>query len=170
RRIIRSRPQALITTGPASMPAPRSAISGAASPAPAPIRAASKAGCRLATTGRTASSRSEEHTSELQSREKLVWRLLLEKQLCAPRSSRDHRAPREPRPCPPRRSSDLSPYYSQPAAGTYYSWAGFYAGAQVGYQWGSVPGTGTNPSGVEGGLQAGYNWQNGQFEIGRAHV
>lgn len=59
-----------------------------------------------------------------------------------------------------------SPYYSQPAAGTYYNWAGFYAGAQVGYQWGSVPGTGTNPSGVEGGLQAGYNWQNGQFVFG----
>lgn len=57
------------------------------------------------------------------------------------------------------------PYYSAPQSG-YYNWAGFYAGANVGYQWGKVSNTGTNPSGLEGGLQGGYNWQNGQFVFG----
>lgn len=57
-------------------------------------------------------------------------------------------------------------YYSQPAPGSYYNWAGWYAGAMVGYQWGDVPGTNTKPSGVLGGLTGGYNWQNGQFVFG----
>jgi outer membrane immunogenic protein len=57
------------------------------------------------------------------------------------------------------------PYYQAPAA-SYYNWAGAYAGANVGYQWGKVQNTGTNPSGLEGGLQLGYNWQNGQFVFG----
>jgi len=57
------------------------------------------------------------------------------------------------------------PYYQAPAA-AYYNWAGFYAGGNVGYQWGSVSNTGTNPSGLEGGLQGGYNWQSGQFVYG----
>jgi outer membrane immunogenic protein len=57
-------------------------------------------------------------------------------------------------------------YYSQPAPGSYYNWAGWYAGAIVGYQWGDVPGTSTKPSGILGGLTAGYNWQNGQFVFG----
>lgn len=57
-------------------------------------------------------------------------------------------------------------YYSQPAPGTYYNWAGWYAGAVVGYQWGDVPGTNTKPSGVLGGVTGGYNWQNGQFVFG----
>lgn len=60
-----------------------------------------------------------------------------------------------------------SPYYSAPATpGTYYNWAGAYAGINLGYQWGSVSNTSTNPSGIEGGLQGGYNWQNGQFVYG----
>ena len=60
-----------------------------------------------------------------------------------------------------------TPYYSSPAPqGAYYNWAGPYAGANVGYQWGSVSNTSTNPSGLEGGLQGGYNWQNGQFVYG----
>jgi outer membrane immunogenic protein len=59
-----------------------------------------------------------------------------------------------------------SPYYSAPAQGAYYNWSGAYAGANVGYQWGSVDNTSTNPSGLEGGLQGGYNWQNGQFVYG----
>ncbi len=58
-----------------------------------------------------------------------------------------------------------SPYYSAPA-GAYYNWAGWYAGANIGYQWGTVSGTGTNPSGLEGGVQLGRNWQNGQFVFG----
>lgn len=58
-----------------------------------------------------------------------------------------------------------TPYY-QPPAGSYYNWSGAYAGANVGYQWGKVKNTGTNPSGLEGGLQLGYNWQNGQFVFG----
>lgn len=57
-------------------------------------------------------------------------------------------------------------YYSQPTPGSYYNWAGWYAGAIVGYQWGDVPGTNTKPSGVLGGLTGGYNWQNGQFVFG----
>jgi outer membrane immunogenic protein len=60
-----------------------------------------------------------------------------------------------------------SPYYSAPAApSAYYNWAGPYAGVNLGYQWGKVDNTGTNPSGLEGGLQGGYNWQNGQFVYG----
>jgi outer membrane immunogenic protein len=58
-----------------------------------------------------------------------------------------------------------APYYQAPA-GSYYNWAGAYAGVNVGYQWGKVKNTGTNPSGLEGGLQLGYNWQNGQFVYG----
>ena len=58
-----------------------------------------------------------------------------------------------------------TPYYQAPA-GSYYNWAGAYAGANIGYQWGKVENTGTNPSGLEGGLQGGYNWQNGQFVFG----
>jgi outer membrane immunogenic protein len=60
-----------------------------------------------------------------------------------------------------------SPYYSAPATpGAYYNWAGAYAGVNLGYQWGKVSNTSTNPSGLEGGLQGGYNWQNGQFVFG----
>ena len=58
-----------------------------------------------------------------------------------------------------------TPYYQAPA-GSYYNWAGAYGGMNVGYQWGKVKNTGTNPSGLEGGLQLGYNWQNGQFVFG----
>lgn len=57
-------------------------------------------------------------------------------------------------------------YYSQPAPGSYYNWAGWYAGGIIGYQWGDVPGTSTKPSGVLGGLTGGYNWQSGQFVFG----
>lgn len=57
-------------------------------------------------------------------------------------------------------------YYSQPAPGSYYNWAGWYAGAIVGYQWGDVPGTSTKPSGILGGVTGGRNWQSGQFVFG----
>lgn len=60
-----------------------------------------------------------------------------------------------------------TPYYSAPTTpGTYYNWAGAYAGVNIGYQWGKVSNTSTEPSGLEGGLQGGYNWQNGQFVYG----
>jgi outer membrane immunogenic protein len=57
------------------------------------------------------------------------------------------------------------PYYS-PTQPSVYNWSGLYAGANVGYEWGKVPGTNTEPSGIAGGLQAGYNWQSGQFVFG----
>jgi outer membrane immunogenic protein len=60
-----------------------------------------------------------------------------------------------------------SPYYSAPAAtGSYYNWAGPYAGINIGYQWGKVVNNVTDPSGIAGGLQGGYNWQSGQFVFG----
>lgn len=46
------------------------------------------------------------------------------------------------------------------------SWRGFYAGANVGYQWGATTNNPTDPWGPAGGLQAGYNWQFGQFVFG----
>ena len=59
------------------------------------------------------------------------------------------------------------PYYQAPAAASpYYNWAGFYAGINLGYQWGDVSNTSTQPSGLMGGLQGGYNWQSGQFVFG----
>ena len=59
------------------------------------------------------------------------------------------------------------PYYSAPASPSpYYNWAGFYGGVNLGYQWGDVSNTSTEPSGLMGGLQGGYNWQQGQFVFG----
>lgn len=56
-------------------------------------------------------------------------------------------------------------YYS-PAPAALYNWSGFYAGANVGYEWGKVSNSSVSPSGLAGGLQAGYNWQNAQFVFG----
>lgn len=39
-----------------------------------------------------------------------------------------------------------------------YNWNGFYVGANLGYQWGSVTNWGASPSGIAGGGQLGYNW------------
>ncbi len=47
-----------------------------------------------------------------------------------------------------------------------FNWAGPYAGVNLGYQWGSVTHSATDPSGIFGGAQFGYNWQNGQFVYG----
>ena len=58
-----------------------------------------------------------------------------------------------------------APYYS-PAPSSAYNWGGFYAGVNVGYDWGTVTNNSTKPSGLEGGVQGGYNWQNGQFVLG----
>src|SRR3712207_9535635 len=60
---------------PISAPRRRPSASSRASPRCAPTRPAS----RTSATGRPTRSRSEEHTSELQSRQYLVCRLLLEK-------------------------------------------------------------------------------------------
>jgi outer membrane immunogenic protein len=59
-----------------------------------------------------------------------------------------------------------TPYYSSPAPATGFSWAGWYVGGNVGYEWANVPGSSANPKGVAGGLQGGYNWQWGQFVLG----
>ncbi len=56
--------------------------------------------------------------------------------------------------------------YSSPAPANIYNWSGFYAGANLGYEWGKVSNSSTNPAGVAGGLQGGYNWQNGHFVFG----
>ena len=54
-------------------------------------------------------------------------------------------------------------YYSPPAV---YNWSGFYAGLNLGYQWGKVTNSSIDPSGIAGGGQIGYNWQVGQFVFG----
>lgn len=59
------------------------------------------------------------------------------------------------------------PYYTSPAPVGVYNWGGFYAGVNVGYDWGKISNSGgVQPSGIAGGLQAGYNWQWGQFVLG----
>jgi len=66
-------------------------------------------------------------------------------------------------------AADLGPqpYYSKPSpAPRIFNWAGFYAGVNVGYEWGSVSNATPKPGGVAGGAQGGYNWQNGQFVYG----
>jgi outer membrane immunogenic protein len=59
---------------------------------------------------------------------------------------------------------NLAPYYYPPPA--IYNWTGFYAGLNLGYQWGAVSNFSGNPSGIAGGGQIGYNWQVGQFVFG----
>jgi len=65
-------------------------------------------------------------------------------------------------------AADLSyrqPYtVSQPLNG--YSWAGPYIGGNLGYAWGSVSNSPTEPAGVFGGVQGGYNFQTGQWVYG----
>lgn len=46
------------------------------------------------------------------------------------------------------------------------SWMGPYIGGNLGYGWGTVTNSATNPSGVLGGVQAGYNYQSGQLVVG----
>ena len=58
-----------------------------------------------------------------------------------------------------------SPFYA-PAPASGYNWSGPYAGLNLGYQWGTVSNSSTDPSGLVGGGQFGYNWQNGQFVFG----
>jgi len=47
-----------------------------------------------------------------------------------------------------------------------WCWAGFYGGANVGFQWGTLSNSGAKPSGIFAGFQGGYNWQFGQFVTG----
>lgn len=47
-----------------------------------------------------------------------------------------------------------------------WNWAGFYGGANLGFQWGTLSNSGAKPSGIIGGFQGGYNWQFGQFVTG----
>jgi outer membrane immunogenic protein len=58
------------------------------------------------------------------------------------------------------------PYYTTPEPLSAYSWAGPYLGATVGYEWGTVDNSPTQPSGIAGGVEAGYNWQRGAFVLG----
>lgn len=57
-----------------------------------------------------------------------------------------------------------APYYYPPPA--IYNWTGFYAGLNLGYEWGKVTNFSGDPSGIAGGGQLGYNWQVGQFVFG----
>jgi outer membrane immunogenic protein len=63
-------------------------------------------------------------------------------------------------------AADFHRAYTVPAPLGFYSWAGPYLGANVGYQWGTITNNPTRPSGIIGGVQAGYNWQTGQFVFG----
>ncbi len=47
-----------------------------------------------------------------------------------------------------------------------YSWAGPYLGGNIGYAWGSVDRSPTDPDGLVGGVQGGYNWQSGPLVFG----
>ena len=66
----------------------------------------------------------------------------------------------------PATAADMSRGYSAPAPYSAFSWAGLYAGANLGYEFGSVSNSGASPNGFMGGLQVGYNWQTGQFVHG----
>jgi outer membrane immunogenic protein len=67
----------------------------------------------------------------------------------------------------PARAADLpsGPYLSSETYGA-YNWTGFYAGLNIGYDWGSASNTGLSPSGFAGGAQGGFNWQSGSIVLG----
>ena len=58
-----------------------------------------------------------------------------------------------------------SPYYA-PAPASVYNWSGAYVGLNLGYEWGKVSNSNTDPSGIFGGGQLGYQWQYNQFVFG----
>ncbi len=66
----------------------------------------------------------------------------------------------------PARAANLprGPYVQETYGG--YNWTGFYAGLNVGYDWGRASNTGLSPSGFSGGAQGGYNWQTGSIVLG----
>lgn len=64
-------------------------------------------------------------------------------------------------------AADLaSIYYGGPARSFAFTWAGPYAGATLGYEWGTIDNNPAHPNGVAGGLEAGFNWQNGNIVYG----
>jgi len=64
------------------------------------------------------------------------------------------------------RQGGPAPYYTTPAPAGLYNWAGAYAGGNLGYNWGKVTSSGSEPSGIGGGVQGGYNWQRGALVFG----
>jgi outer membrane immunogenic protein len=66
------------------------------------------------------------------------------------------------------KAADLpgGPYYTTPEPLSAFSWAGPYLGATLGYEWGGVDNSPTQPSGIAGGVEGGYNWQRGAFVFG----
>jgi len=64
-------------------------------------------------------------------------------------------------------AADYVPYGVAPVAPLARPyWQGPYVGANLGYQWSGISNSGSNPSGVFGGVQGGYNWQYEQFVFG----
>jgi outer membrane immunogenic protein len=57
-------------------------------------------------------------------------------------------------------------FYTKAPPPVVYVWTGFYAGLNLGYQWGSVSNAAAKPSGLAGGIQGGYNWQSGNIVFG----
>jgi opacity protein-like surface antigen len=45
-----------------------------------------------------------------------------------------------------------APYYYSPAP-SFYNWSGFYAGLNLGYEWGKVTNGSINPTGVAGAIR-----------------
>lgn len=58
------------------------------------------------------------------------------------------------------------PYAAPAPASAAYSWMGPYIGVNLGYLWGEVSRSSSEPSGGVLGLQAGYNWQSGPLVLG----
>ena len=69
-------------------------------------------------------------------------------------------------PCLASAAGLASTDYYAPVRYLTFNWAGPYAGATLGYEWGSVDNNPTSPKGVAGGLDAGFNWQSGSFVYG----
>lgn len=64
-------------------------------------------------------------------------------------------------PCAP-----PQPCCAPPPPCSCWSWTGFYGGANLGFQWGTLSNSGAKPSGLIAGFQSGYNWQFGQWVTG----
>jgi outer membrane immunogenic protein len=84
---------------------------------------------------------------------------------CAPPPSCGPQPCGPPPPGPCGLPSCAPPPYAVPAI-PFWNWAGFYGGANFGFQWGTLSNSGAKPTGIEGGFQGGYNWQFGQLVTG----